>query len=448
MNSSRSLAKNSPVFASIATSVYQTIVLVCQRNPDWLAPKGQTYAWAEVNFRLKFISKLTERLLLESEVSQIIPLITEILKKIFYTDFFLSSVYVDLILILQQAISHEVNETTLDRSPRHSSILLLDAENLSLDIELERILTPFSEYPIRIKIAFANWRNLGNKKDVDFHQRGYDLIHVPPGKNHADFQMTALGISITLHYQNIKTAFVCSSDKDFHHLSNTLVKHGLVVYQVYRQGNELLIHNLQTLEKCTYGLYTPPSLEELIAQIKVIAQEEQIKTNSVWVRLSHITSVFQRTYKTNVNRIIAYHLPGKKVKDIFQDYPTVFTTYQPPDEKSELYVTLFVEGEDFANTEREKILINENLTHLHSQGEFLVEIDRLTRELLARSERSQISINNIGSYFRQKHGIPITKIMSQLGLGKKLPKIFQFLEGLQLTQVNNNYFVGFQKENS
>lgn len=74
-------------------------------------------------------------------------------------------------------------------------LIFLDAANLCLDNKLKNILEPVAIYLVQGKYAFANWRNLG-KKDLDFHQRGYHLIHVQTDKNNADFKMTSLGLSI------------------------------------------------------------------------------------------------------------------------------------------------------------------------------------------------------------------------------------------------------------
>ena len=60
------------------------------------------------------------------------------------------------------------------------SILLLDAENLKLDINIENFLASLCRHDLQVKIAFANWRNptIG-RQDAELYQRGYELQHVP-----------------------------------------------------------------------------------------------------------------------------------------------------------------------------------------------------------------------------------------------------------------------------
>lgn len=61
--------------------------------------------------------------------------------------------------------------------------MLLDAENLKLDINRKTFLTSLSKYPLQVKIAFANWRNLASGKQYgELYGRGYQLVHVPGGK--------------------------------------------------------------------------------------------------------------------------------------------------------------------------------------------------------------------------------------------------------------------------
>jgi NYN domain len=85
---------------------------------------------------------------------------------------------------------------------------------------------------LQIKIAFANWRAIGKQRDGELNDRGYQMIHVPAGKNSADLKMTALGSSLFVAYPNVKEVFVCSSDSDLAHLCNTLRLHGLTAYAV------------------------------------------------------------------------------------------------------------------------------------------------------------------------------------------------------------------------
>ena len=87
------------------------------------------------------------------------------------------------------------------------TVLLLDAENIQISLETEQFLTTVCNYPIQIKIAFANWQSMG-KKDIEFHNRGYDLIHVPGGKDNAEGKTIAFGSTIYEYYPKVKEVLV------------------------------------------------------------------------------------------------------------------------------------------------------------------------------------------------------------------------------------------------
>ena len=83
---------------------------------------------------------------------------------------------------------------------------------------------------------------------------------------------------------------------------------------------------------------------------------------------------------------------------------------------------------------------------IKSREDFFKIVENLTKELLAQSEQSSVNIGQVGASFWRRYNHPITTIMSQLGLGKKLLSVFKYLPGLQLKQVENNYFVSLKPE--
>ncbi|NEQ26873.1 MAG: NYN domain-containing protein [Microcoleus sp. SIO2G3] len=102
------------------------------------------------------------------------------------------------------------------------------------------MLLQFSTYPVKLKIAFANWRSMG-RHDLDFHDRSYQMIHVPNGKNAADIQMTAIGASLFLQYPHAKEVFVCSNDAHLITLCNLLQTQGWKVYALRKWGIRLTL---------------------------------------------------------------------------------------------------------------------------------------------------------------------------------------------------------------
>ncbi|MBW4576183.1 MAG: hypothetical protein KME08_12980 [Aphanothece sp. CMT-3BRIN-NPC111] len=176
------------------------------------------------------------------------------------------------------------------------AILLLDIENLKLDIYTEKFLASLCNYPLQVKIAFANWRSqtLG-KQDAEFYERGYQLVHVPGGKDSADAKMIAVGSSLFLHYPNIKEVFVCSCDWVLTHLCNQLQNQGLIVHWVRRQDNTLNVENLNTGEASYYSLALNseiPSWERLVNKIEALINAEQKSITERIANLSTIASLF------------------------------------------------------------------------------------------------------------------------------------------------------------
>jgi hypothetical protein len=185
-----------------------------------------------------------------------------------------------------------------DKPTSGIAILLLDAENIKLDINSEIFLTSLSKYPLQVKIAFANWRNpASGKQDSELYERGYQLVHVPGGKDSADAKMIALGSSIFQQYRTVKEVFVCSCDGILTHLCNQLQSQGLTVYWVRRQNpNLIIVENCNTAQVNHYSLAMEtgiPSFAEFVHKIEELIQAEQKSTTERLSSLSTITTLFQ-----------------------------------------------------------------------------------------------------------------------------------------------------------
>ncbi|WP_228371539.1 hypothetical protein [Trichormus azollae] len=57
------------------------------------------------------------------------------------------------------------------------------------------------------------------------HERSYDLVHVPAGRDNADGKMIAFGSSIHEVYPHAKEVLVCSSDKVMTNSCKNLQQH-------------------------------------------------------------------------------------------------------------------------------------------------------------------------------------------------------------------------------
>jgi hypothetical protein len=213
----------------------------------------------------------------------------------------------------QASVPQRDRVATSAQSSLGIAILLLDAENLKLDINAEKFLAELSNYPLQVKIAFANWRNhTMGKQDAELYDRGYQLIHVPGGQNSADAQMIAMGVSIGRHYPDAKEVFVCSSDWLLTHLCNELRGQGMTVYRVRRQDNRLSVENRNTGESRQYSLTIGteiPSLEKFVEKIDELLKAEHESINERLARFSTVASLFQERYYISLNATRSNALP-------------------------------------------------------------------------------------------------------------------------------------------
>ncbi|PHM05572.1 hypothetical protein CK516_40285 [Nostoc sp. 'Peltigera malacea cyanobiont' DB3992] len=184
------------------------------------------------------------------------------------------------------------------------SLLLLDAENLKLDINSELFLASVCKYTLQFKMAFANWKNPSiGKQDIELYNRGYQLVHVPEGKDSADAKMIAFGACIVRSYPTVKEILVCSSDGILIHLCNELQNQGLIVYWVRRQGQTLHIENRNTGKLTYYSLTMAtevPSLEKVVEQIQDLIKSEHESINARLNSLVAVATLFQEKCDINI----------------------------------------------------------------------------------------------------------------------------------------------------
>ena len=197
---------------------------------------------------------------------------------------------------LSEAIAKRVAPATTTESGG-IAILLLDAENLKLKVNTEQFLAGLCDYPLQVKIAFANWKNPSiGKLDAELYDRGYELIHVPGGANSADGKMIAFGAAILYRYRDVQQVFVCSSDGLLNHLCNQLQNQGLTVFRVRRQNSVLSVENPLTGDTHHYSCEREmeiPSFEELANQVAELLKAEYKSIDERIARFSSVAELFQ-----------------------------------------------------------------------------------------------------------------------------------------------------------
>ncbi|MEG4518051.1 MULTISPECIES: NYN domain-containing protein [unclassified Microcoleus] len=455
--------QESLAFSVISRYIAQTLITIQQQHPEWITEKYRKTPWAKPDFQSVLIGKLTKSFTVASDTDSLLLTAKKYLQILLVPEFVNSPQFSKLFAKIQQLAQSETapaksqnsvssKPSTLTNQTNSLSIgiaiLLLDVENLQLNIETEKFLEGICHYPIQIKVAFANWRSMG-KKDAEFHQRGYQLIHVPPGKDSADLKMATVGASIFVHYPTAKEIFVCSSDRALTHLSNTLQAHGLTVFQVRKQVDKIIVLNSKTGQMETHSLVTIPEitpLEQLVIQLKELIKKEQKRTSTQWIKLSTVSALFRENYGLVLNQVVAHHLLGTKTRDIFLKYPTDFVLHKPS-ETSQTYVTLFEVRLSPPPPILSQEIINNHqtapatLTDINSLEDLERALVKIVGDLTDNSPENSVFLSNVGSEFHRQYGKQITQIIKDFNLGRKFTKFLQSCASLQLKKAEKGWQV-------
>lgn len=497
-------ASDSAVIHQISLTIYQMIVEVQQQHISHLAEKYRNLSWASPKVQESFIQVFTSELSKDFYPDLSRQKIDQYLRRVFSTDFFQSANFetlnqkiVPLIQSLMEGNQQDIRSTPENpdqtvpvaeinqnaSNPRQTSsilthqsshaetpsgiaILLLDVENLKLDQTAESFLSQICTYPIQIKIAFANWRALG-KQDSEFHQRGYQMIHVPPGENSADMKMTAIGSSIFLHYPNVREILVCSSDGDLTHLCHALSIHGLTVYAVKKQGEGLRVFNSMTKAVKDYNPQLAiefPSLESVISCLKTVIREEQTKTKQTWMTLARVSSLFQEKMGIRIGQIVSHYNPAQPVKEFLMAYPKDFVVHKPSGQ-STFFITIF----DDLDIAKAPVLVEASSSKVLSAAKEAApacaqtsplspvaaqpiqspqELEKilvgLITQLLNDQASQAIRISTIATEFNKLYKTPITKVMKDLGIQNKLPAFLNTVKALKISQQGKDYSISLK----
>ena len=444
---------DSALLQKISVEICQSIIAIQQQQPELLIAKYRTINWQISTNKSALSAKFRAILSQTQSWDELLQKLQSSLKAVLVLAAFDSQIVLDLIASIEQLNpeNSDLNTThLLQRQSLSITILLLDAENLQLNTNTEKFLTTICHCPLQVKIAFANWSNRG-KLDIELHERGYDLIHVPAGRDNADGKMIALGSSIHERYPNVKEVFVCSSDKVMTNLCNTLQQNGILVYQVSQHGENIKVFNSGTSETVNYSLKPVPeipSLEQFIFQIKSLIKLQQKQTASYWIKLSVLSKLFKSKYQLTISQIIAHHFPGKKARDIFINYPSEIVVHQI-DENSELYVTIFEHHQPQSENSQDNLppqtTTSKVLSNINSSADLEQAIKNILTDLSNLDNQQFVDISILGSKFYQQYGQPITEQIKQLQIGGSFVKFLHSCNSLQIQQVGKKWEVGVKK---
>ncbi|MBC6432926.1 NYN domain-containing protein [Nostoc sp. HG1] len=335
-----------------------------------------------------------EKIIEKSLGSFSLTLAEELLQTILSPNWLESAAFTKLLLKIQQ--SKEIKS----KLETGICLLLLDAENLKLDVNSELFLASVCKYPLQVKMAFANWRNPSiGKQDIELYNRGYQLVHVPGGKDSADAKMIALGACVLRSYPTVKEILVCSGDGILNHLCNQLQNQGLIVHWVRRQGQNLQIENRNTGKLTHYSLPMAtevPSFEEVVDKIQDLIKTEQESINARLNSLVAVATLFQERCDINIKN----HPNQAEIDKIIPVLDNSLTESLPQEKK-----------EAFAKVPNGKAL-----------DKLLLKI---IQDIQTKSPKTKLSVPKLGSELQKITGESPNSIIKKLKLGSNFTKYLE-----------------------
>ena len=231
---------------TIARLLHTALLTAQQQRADLLTETAQT--WLQATTPAVQRAKLVALLEQSSTVSELLQAVERMLAKLFIPAFQGTQPYRQILQRSQALIAPGPGRAVQTQDSHHpgpphlawAGLLLVDAENMTPPKTLEAFLQTVGRYPILHRLAFGNWRRLGRRDQV-FYQRGYQMVHVPSGKNSADIKMSLDASLISLGNPSIREVFICSTDSDLLHLGHTLLNLGVTPYRVSRRYNSFAI---------------------------------------------------------------------------------------------------------------------------------------------------------------------------------------------------------------
>ncbi|MEM6752890.1 MAG: hypothetical protein AAF630_07980 [Cyanobacteria bacterium P01_C01_bin.38] len=459
----------------IGSYVCQAVIYIQQQQPELLLDKYKGISWREDSNQSRLKTKLIEVISHAQDWESLINQVETFIQTLLIPDSTNTPVLIKLLEKIRHLnpnisqskaskVQRDINSSQKESSPKatesqtsekqqdidtnkkpdeqigtqqHKVIaaLLLDAQNIQITPETEQFLTENYANSIQIKIAFANWQGMG-KKDMEFHNRGYDLIHVPCGKENAEEKIIAFGLTIDKYYPKVKEVLVCSSDNVMTHLCSRLQQKGLTVYQVTQESSNLKILHGKTNETRNHTIL--PSIEKLLCQIKEIIEEQIVTTSNQWIQLSIICKLFKEKYGFGINKVISHHLPGKNVKNIFVNKP-LFVIHQIP-EHPEIYITLF------NKPTQQKVNNNIKLLTIESKSDLEQALIQIITKLVGQDPDNYIPIYTVSERFDKKYGKAVTKTLKQLNMSGNFVNFLKSCNSLKLKKTGNIWQVAVISE--
>jgi len=314
-----------------------------------------------------------------------------------------------------------------------TAMVLLDADNLSLDLYHEQYLQKQLNCDINYRIAFANWKH--KTSDANFYSRHYVLIHVPSGQDLADGAMLVFGSSIQKHYPDVDQVFIASNDKIFTSLATSLVQQKYKVYHITQNGEKVTVQNIKTGER--WGLPKPPiPIGHLIQRVKDLYH--QLKGDHFWVTLESLDAAYAQTHGVDFVEELADRIDGNTLLAFLQKYPQNFVVHYTDPQAGPFWFALFnqpaaqndagptQEANATVSAEAEVPLVS--LSGHQGVAQFEAQLVGLVKKLMKeKPERVQdgsILFGDLCAAYKQQYGQAVNDVSTAI-TGKRLLAFLQ-----------------------
>lgn len=323
-----------------------------------------------------------------------------------------------------ELIAKKLTQSLEDREqPRAISVILLDAENLKINQNTDRFLADRSTYPLEVKIAFANWSNssLGDW-DRQLYSRGYQLIHVPKGKDAADAKAIAMGSSLSIRDRQIKEVFIGSNDRLLDHLCNELLNQGAIVYQVGSKGNLITLKHLNNGTTKVYSLKDYEPIEDRLESSNLIQQKLDSQDSKIADILEKLLSLDRSIQDLQKQNIQQQTLPG--------DRPTTETVSSNSSQK----------------VKQEKEATATQTSQFKNEADLATGLVVIIRDRQKLSPNYTIDLGVLGNAFRKKYGQSLADTLKGLKFAKNLTQFCEKRSEFRLDKSVNPYRIYLQSQ--
>ncbi len=448
--------------ATLVSAQKQHSHLLTASCKDWIRATSSQAQAAQI---ITLLTRQTDR-------PSLLKAVEHILGKLFIPAFKSFKAYEKLLQRVQELLLAQENQpvtrrledadsTKNNRLPREdgssfsseqTGLLLVDAENMNPPEALEDFLQTIGRYPIRYRLAFGNWCKLG-RRDQELYQRGYQMVHVPSGKNSADIKMSLDASLISLRNPSIREVFICSTDLDLLHLGHVLLNLGITPYRVSRHHDCFEIFNLA--KQSTQVFHLPqtgkeqgdvaakpalqvastaknsasaapvamqevkiPSLDQMKSWLKILILQEQQANPGQPITVSHLGKLFRDRNQISVNQVLKSNSGCKTLKKFLEAHEGFELSLLPDGHHFE--VKLKASATDPAvSTQNAKQNAPQRITNAHDLEQALIKI---LWNLSSEQAGNQIELTVLGTRFAQVYQEPMSKVLKRIGEPKGLPK--------------------------